>query len=312
MGKGAFKFGGKSGLLPKPKQIFKQPYKHQVYKKQSDSGYAEGILHPKNITRDYIIPKVSTPEQLLKRSAHEPAKKYTEEEIAKMPVDQQFKVKNAEMRRKYLKDSYEKEVQRLERLEKYEEQFKLEEEKLAAEAAKHTQSKAEFFTSPTLESYLNGPMVRPRTPEEQESLRIKKESNRLQTKLNVDTQRAANLFELYNASINFAITEEKLEKLVDAAFDSKADEAWNNVASSTPNKISAVKNHVTFDNALVDVVLDNVNKGPGYEAVEDYLNGFTDDIKELAEQIKKEKNLQDIEAANENLNKVAEMKRTDI
>lgn len=299
-------------MLPKPKQIFKQPYKHQVYKKQSDSGYAEGILHPKNITRDYIIPKVSTPEQLLKRSAHEPAKKYTEEEIAKMPVDQQFKVKNAEMRRKYLKDSYEKEVQRLERLEEYEEQFKLEEEKLAAEAAKHTQSKAEFFTSPTLESYLNGPMVRPRTPEEQESLRIKKESNRLQTKLNVDTQRAANLFELYNASINFAITEEKLEKLVDAAFDSKADEAWNNVASSTPNKISAVKNHVTFDNALVDVVLDNVNKGPGYEAVEDYLNGFTDDIKELAEQIKKEKNLQDIEAANENLNKVAEMKRTDI
>lgn len=309
MGKGAMKFGGKSGLLPKPKQIFKQPYKHQVYNKPADSGYAEGILHPKNITRDYLIPKVITPEQLLNKSAHEPSKKYSEEEIAKMPVNQQFKLKNAEMRRKYLKESYENEVQRLQRVEKFQAELKIQQDKVAEESAKHTQSKAEFFTSPTLESYLNGSLVRPRTEEENEALKIKRESNRLQTNLNVDIQRSNSLFELYNASINFAITEEKLEKMVDNAFDSKADEVWNNIASSTPNKINAVKNHVTFDNALVDIVLDNVNKGPGYEAVEDYLDGFTDDIKQLADQIKMEKNQQDIESANENLNKVAAMDR---
>lgn len=312
MGKRAIQFGGKSGLLPKPKEIFKQPYKHQVYKKPTDSGYAEGILHPKKITRDYILPKVSTPEQLLKKSAQEPSKKFTKEEISKMPISQQFKIKNAEMRRKYLKESYEKEVKRLEKIEKYEEKLKIEEEKLTAEKAKHTQSKAEFYTLPTIESYLKGPLVRPRTEEEEETLKIKKESNRLQTKLNADIQRASNLFELYNASINFAITEEKLEKMVDSAFDNKADLAWEGIASSVPNKINAIKNNVTFDAALVDVVLDNVNKGPGFEAVEDYLNGFTDDIKELSEQIKMEKNSKDIEAANENLNKIAGMNRDEI
>ncbi|TID28771.1 hypothetical protein CANINC_002290 [Pichia inconspicua] len=306
MGKGALKFGGKSGILPKPKDIFKQPYKHQVYKKPANSGYAEGILHPKNITRDYIPPKVVSPDTLLKKSAAEPAKKVTEAELEQMPISQQFKVKNAEMRRKYLKEAYETEVQRLERREHAIKQAKIEEEKIAAESANHKASKAEIFTSPTIESYLEGPLVRERTEEEKEMLRLKRESNRLQTKLEVDNERATKLLQLYNASANFAITEEKLEKLVDAAFDSKADQTWNNIASATPSKISAVKNDVTFDYALVDVVLDNVNTGPGYDAVSDYLDGFTDDIRELAQQIKEEKNANDLKTATENLDKISE------
>lgn len=306
MGKGAFKFGGKSGILPKPKEIFKQPYKHQVYKKPVDSGYAEGILHPKSITRDYIQPKVVTPEALLKHSAAEPVHKFTEEEIAKMPVSQQFKLKNAEMRRQYLKEAYQTEVTRLERREEFRKQIKVEEEKIAAQSANHTESRAEIFTSPTIESYLEGPLVRPRTEEEKELLSLKRKANRLQTKLEVDSERATKLLQLYNASANFAITEEKLEKLVDSAFDSKADQTWNNIASTTPNKISAVKNDVTFDYALVDIVLDNVNTGPGYDAVSDYLDGFTDDIRELAQQIKEEKNANDLKTATENLNKISE------
>lgn len=312
MGKGALKYGGKSGLLPKPRQIFKQPYKHEVYKKPTDSGYAEGILHPKNITRDYILPKVSTPIQLLNKTANEPKKKYQKEEISKMPISQQFKIKNAEMRRKYLKESYETEVKRLERIEKFKEELKIEEEKIAIEKGQHKQSKAEIFTSPTIENYLEGPLVRSRTEEENEILKLKRESNRLQTKLNVDNERASNLLELYNASIDFAITEEKLEKMVDSAFDSKADETWKQITASNPSKISAVKNIVRFNDAIVDIVLDNVNKGPGYEAVEDYLDGFTDDIHQLAEQIKKEKNIQELEAAKEKLNQVDEIKRNEL
>lgn len=312
MGKGVIKYGGKSGLLPKPKEIFKQPYKHQVYKKSGDSGYAEGILHPKNITRDYILPKVSTPEQLLKKSAHEPVKKYSSEEISKMPILQQFKIKNAEMRRQYLKESYQTEVKRLERVDQFEEQKKLEEEKIKAEKAQHTQSRAEFYTSPTIESYLEGPLVRPRTDEENEVLRLKRESNRLQTKFNIDSAKASNLLELYNGAVNFAITEEKLEKMVDAAFDSKADDTWKQITASNPSKISAVKNFGRFNDELVDIVVDNVNNGPGYNSVEDYLSGFTDDIYQLAEQIKKEKNDKELEVAQEHLNKVDEIKREEL
>ncbi|KAG7839504.1 hypothetical protein KL942_003115 [Ogataea angusta] len=54
MGKGAARFGGKSGFLPKPRDIFKQPYKQVVYQKEPDTGYADGILHPRGTTRDLI------------------------------------------------------------------------------------------------------------------------------------------------------------------------------------------------------------------------------------------------------------------
>lgn len=312
MGKGALKYGGKSGLLPKPKEIFKQPYKHQVYKKPADSGYAEGILHPKNISRDYIIPKVVTPEQLLRKSAAEPVKKYTEEEIAKMPEAQQFKIRNAEMRRKYLKESYETEIQRLERVEKYKQQLQEEQEKIAAEAAQHKESQAEIFTTPTIESYLEGPLVRERTEEEKEALKLKRESNRLQTELNAKTARAASLFELYNASSQFAITEDKLEKMVEDAFNSESDKHWNNIAAKTSRRISGMKTDVGFDRAIVDVVLDNVNRGPGFDAVQDYLDGFTDDIKDLADQIKEERDQKDLQQYNENIEKLNEIDRKQV
>lgn len=307
MGRRLVKFSGKSGLLPKPKDIFKQPYKHQVYKNPEDTGYAEGILHPSKITRDYIIPKVVTPELLLEQSAKEPSKKYSSDEISKMPVHQQFKIKNAEMRRKYLKESYDFEVKRLETIEKYDALNKVEQEKIAAEKSKHEQSKAELFTAPTIESYLNGPLVRPRTPEEEEELKMKRESNRLQTQLNVSTARADNLLALYNASSDFAITEEKLNKLVDAAFDSKADEKWNQFASLTPGAINTIKSDTIFNNTIVDVVLDNVNNGPGYERVEDYLDGFNDDIQNLVAQIKKEQAEKSAQQGIESMNKMDEI-----
>jgi hypothetical protein len=299
MPKGIMRATGKSGLLPKPKAIFKQPYKHEVYQKPVDTGYAEDILHPKNITRDYIIPKVSTPEELLLKSAKEPAKKYSPEEISKLPVAQQFKIKNAEMRRQYLKESYEKEVKRLERVDYYAEQARLEEAKIAEEKAKHTQSQAELYTAPTIESYLEGPLVRPRTEEEKEALKLKREANRLQTKLNIDTERASKLFELYNAASKYAITEDKLQQMVDSAFISNADDEWSRIARSVPAMMSTTKNAEAFDNAIFKIASDNVNGGPGFEQVSDFLSGYSDDIQELAAQIQKERNEQLIQSADQ-------------
>lgn len=311
MGRRLVKFNGKSGLLPKPKEIFKQPYKHQVYNKPEDTGYAEGILHPSKITRDYIIPKVVSPDTLLSKSAKEPKKVYSSTEISQMPIHQQFKVKNSEMRRKYLKESYEHEVQRLETVEKYEKLAKIEQEKIKIESSKHEQSKAEFYTAPTIESYLNGPLVRKRTPEEEEELRIKRESNRLQTQLNVDIAKADNLLKLYNDSSNFAITEEKLNKLVDAAFDDSANQKSAKVLGTTIEKINTVQADTVFNASILDVVVDNVNRGPGYESVEDYLTGFNNDIRELAEQIKKEKNEEALRLGAEKMKQAEELSKNE-
>lgn len=297
MAKGLMKATGKSGLLPRPKQIFKQPFKHEVYKKPTDTGYADGILHPKKISRDYILPKVSTPEKLLKKSAMVPKKEYTDEEISKMPISQQFKIKNAKMRREYLKESYETEVKRLERIEEHVAKIKIEEEKAELENKLHKASRAELYTAPTVESYLEGPLVRPRTDEENEILKSKRESNRLETKLKIDQERANSLFELYNGASNFAITEERLELMVDSAFNNTANESWEYISSLRSSSINATKSDNTFDNEIVNIVMDNVNGGPGFEQVNDYLNGFTDDLQQLADQIKRENNEKSLKEA---------------
>lgn len=295
----------KSGLLPRPRKIFKQPFKHEQCVKQADTGYAEGILHPRNITRDYQPPKVFTPEQRLQKSAREPAKKYSEEELAKLPAAQQEKIRNAQLRRKYLKEAYSTEVSRLERVEKWEAKVRAEQEAHKALKSQHKQSDAEFYTVPTVESYLQGPLVTPRTPEESDQLKLKRESNRLQKQLDVDTDRAEKLLALYNSASNFAITEEKLEQLVNDAFSSAAVDAQRELyAKSQWTEIDSA----SYDAKLMDTILDNVNDGPGFLQVEDTLTGFNNDIKDLAEQIQQERNEKKIASAKEKASQFGDLK----
>ncbi|ODV85448.1 hypothetical protein CANARDRAFT_28247 [[Candida] arabinofermentans NRRL YB-2248] len=289
MGKGALKFGGKSGILPVPRQIFKKPYKHQVYQKEQDTGYAEGILHPKGITRDFVPPKVFTPESRLLKSAAQPKKQFSPEEFSKLPTAQQYRIKNAELRRAYLKESYDAEVKRLERVEYAKQKSEEEKAQMKLEADNHDKSKAELYTIPTIESYLSGPLIKPRTPEQKEALQLKKEANRLQQELDVKTNKAIKLLELYNASAAFAITESKLELMVDAAFsESKLIDA-NNITNSSVEKLHRLPSTSEFDSALKDAIVGNVNKGPGFDVVNDTLNGYNGELHSLAEQLKIEK-----------------------
>lgn len=299
------RLGSKSGLLPRPKKIFKQPYKHEIYTKPQDTGYAENILHPKNISREYQPPKVVTPEQRLARTAKEPAKKYSEEELALLPQAQQDKIRAAKLRRDYLKQSYDTEVKRLAKQEAFQQQRDLEHEQEKAAKTEHTQSDAEIFTVPTIESYLNGPLIRQRTPEETAELQLRKEANRLQTKLDVDTRRAQSLLELYNASAKFAINEEQVERLVNEAFSTVAADSQKELyAKSAWSEISPA----AFDDKLMDTILDQVNNGPGFNQVQDQLTGFNNDIKELADQIQTERNEKKMNSAKEKASQFEDLK----
>lgn len=305
MSKAASRVAVKSGLLPRPRKIFKQPFQHEKCVKQADTGYAEGILHPKSITRDYVSPKVFTPEQRLKKSAREPSKAYTEQEFAQLPQAQQDKIRNAQLRRKYLKESYSTEVARLAKVSKIEAEARLEQDAHKALKSQHKQSDAEFFTVPTVESYLNGPLIKPRTEEEKEQLALKRESNRLQKKLDIDMDLAHKLLALYNSSSKFAITEEKLEQLVNDAFSTSAVDSQRELYSKSQwTEIDSA----SFDNKLMDTILDNVNDGPGFVQVEDSLTGFNNDIKELADQIQHERNEKKIASAKEKASQFGELK----
>ncbi|KAG7845435.1 hypothetical protein KL941_003281 [Ogataea angusta] len=152
MGKGAARFGGKSGFLPKPRDIFKQPYKHVVYQKEPDTGYADGILHPLGTTRDLIRPPVVTPEERLLRTARPPKQAPDESALQKMAAEQRANIKQAELRRKYLAESYQTEVGRLERLEAQERRRAEEQAKVEQAAREYKASHAEVYTMPTTEA----------------------------------------------------------------------------------------------------------------------------------------------------------------
>ncbi|GME83865.1 unnamed protein product [Ambrosiozyma monospora] len=293
MGRGALRFGGKSGVLPKPREIFKQPYKHQVYKQPTDTGYADGILHPKGTSRDYVPPKVFTPERRLKLSAKQPSKQYTESELKAMPAQQRFNIESAEMRRQYLKESYEAEVNRLERKEQKLKEKEEEQREIQREAKKHEQTRAELYTMSTVDSYLKGPFMRERTPEEKLLLQQKREANRLQQELKVKTERAVKLMELYNASASFAITEEKLNLMVDEAFSDRKLSEMEKVSASTPNRLDPMPSEFEFETNLKDAILGNANKGPSFEVVEDTLLGATEALNKEAE-ISKEKKKEEL------------------
>ncbi|GMM29695.1 mitochondrial 37S ribosomal protein [Martiniozyma asiatica (nom. inval.)] len=304
--KASLKFGGKSGILPKPRAIFKTPYKHEVRSKQSDTGYADGILHPKGTSRELLQPKVITPEERLAKSASAPKREYTKAEIGNMSEEQRFKVMNAEMRRQYLKESYQREVKKL----AYQEKLGIEQSKINTEKneelAHHEQSKAELYTLPTIESMLEGPMVRERTPEEKEMIQLKREHNRFQTQLNVDSQRADKLLELYNSAANFAITEDKLQELVSDAFSENSSAKQEAIAAKSDwSDINAV----AFDNKLIDTIMDRVYNAPGHLYVEDTLNGYADDIQELASIVREEQNSLNMQKASERAEKYENLKK---
>jgi len=292
MGKGALKFHGKSGILPKPRQIFKQPYKHEVYVKPRDTGYADGILHPKGTTRDLIRPKVITPEMLLKRTAAQPKKSYENDELKKMPEAQRYKLKNAELRRKFLKDSYDAEVKRMEKLEAHQKKLTEERKKVAEKAQQHEKSKAELYTTPTVESILKGPMVKPRTEAQREALGLKRKANRTMQRMEVKEHKAEKLMELYNESSKFAITEPKLQLLVDEAFSDRKLKEIKNLLSISPDRLGTLPTSAEFESSLKDIILGQTNNGPSYGAVEDSLSGYNDEIHSIALEYKEKRKVQ--------------------
>ncbi|KAG7874442.1 hypothetical protein KL938_005057 [Ogataea parapolymorpha] len=292
MGKGAARFGGKSGFLPKPREIFKQPYKHVVYQKEPDTGYADGILHPRGTTRELIRPPVVTPEERLLRTARPPKKVPGESELQKMVAEQRANIKQAELRRKYLAESYKTEVSRLERLEAQERRRAEEQAKVEQAAREYKASHAEVYTMPTVESYLDGPFIRPRTEEEKEELRLKREANRRARELEQKQAQAVKLLELYNAAANFAVTDEKLKEMVDSAFSDRKLQAVKDMLSVDLSGLGSQPSPGEFDKTVADVILGTVNKGPSLDAVEDTLSGFNELILETAQTKMEEKKME--------------------
>ncbi|CAB4252339.1 similar to Saccharomyces cerevisiae YOR158W PET123 Mitochondrial ribosomal protein of the small subunit [Maudiozyma barnettii] len=286
MGKGIAKYGFKSGILPVTRNILKHPTvrqtnlvnkaKEPLPKGENGLGYAEGIQHPAKSRRE---PKPATfinIEDVISKSIPAPQSlKSAGSEI------QETKMKKAQLRRKYLADALHKEEEYLlKREELLAKREIIEAKEREEEMKKINLTKSSDLTIPSLEHIINQPLMRHRTPEETELMKLKRIYNREFIEFKAKERKLEKLLELYYEADQYIVTEEQLLKNIDAIFDETR-------FSTNTNTFFDLKNNTKKNNLerkIGDELFGTVNTvHPGLPMVKDFLNGeavkFDNEIK---------------------------------
>lgn len=293
MGKGALKYGGKSGILPVVRPVFKKnpirpktPYEIEEQAKL-EQGFAEGIPLPKKkgftferypsdkpiITIEERISKVIEPVNTFER------------DFDKLTQDQIWQTKRNEIRKNFLKEAYISEAERLAKLEKL--KMKNIEAQRAKEQVHHyEESEATRLTLPSIQNYLDGPIMRPRTEEEKEIMKEQRIYNRKSLELKQQEEKANDLLDLYHAAANFITTEEELEQAIIDAFEvnfNKFDTAQSSIESKLNPLASQFANIDINEQLITDTALGELNGKPGLQVVQDTLNGELEKLRREAQ-----------------------------
>lgn len=214
--KGIAKHGFKSGTLPPPRQVV--PPVLAEYEKERLARVRTGFQDPK------MVPRGSTanpPGRLLKTAEQkiEASAKGPRQVVEPKSAQAELRLQMANIRRRY----------NIETLKTY---AALEDKKAKARQAKHVanlkrreealrlgDTDATLLTMPTVESsLLAGAMVVPRTPEEQEMLRMKREANRKKALHELMKKKYERVLELYQQTKSFIVSLDHLEREVEARF----------------------------------------------------------------------------------------------
>ncbi|AMD22513.1 HHL257Wp [Eremothecium sinecaudum] len=238
MGKGAAKFGNISGLLPARRAILKNPTTKQISKvKEANTplpkgfkglGYAENVAHPSGSSREPPKPKFIDVEQMIKQTVPLPKTVKT----PKTP-QQEMKMRQAELRRVYLAQALRGEERRLLKQEELlAMKQKLMKEKQQEKLDELAKSRSSDLTVPTLENLINQPIMRTRTPEEEEILALKRKHNTELFQFKIKQKRMADLVALYNVADEFIVSEKKLVQHIEKVFDNFNIESIRSKATS--------------------------------------------------------------------------------
>lgn len=279
MGKGALKFGGKSGVLPVVRQIFKQPIEPVKREIDPNVGYAKNVLAPRGASREQKPLPVYTVSDRIAKTVKAPKVEYDPKEFETLDPKQKERVAKAQIRRKYYADSLKHEEQRL-KTDKIKEE-KLQKLKEAREQSNIVEeTPAAKLTLPTIASYLDGPLMRQRTQEEKELLLAKRRANRLSIDFNHKLNSASKLLRLYYSAESFVTNEKDLHRAVEEAF--------------TPgNEIIALINpeQRTYDyNGKVgDALFGTLDNRPGLPRIFDQITGENAKLKERIDQAAKKR-----------------------
>ncbi|KAK6202588.1 mitochondrial ribosomal protein of small subunit [Scheffersomyces amazonensis] len=294
MGKGVLKYGGKSGILPKIRPVFKGnpiraklPFEREQEAKV-EKGFAEGIPLPKR--RGYTFHRVEPEKEVLsvkERIARTIDRKSSENvDLSKLTEREQWAIHRDTIRREFLRSAYLTEAKRLERIDKIKEEQYKKKKKAEAQIGIHEESEAVKLTIPTIESYLKGPIMRQRTKEEQILVEEQRTLNRRTQELEEKSAKATQLLDLYHAASNFITTEEELEAAIVEAFEVRVTD-YDRTLDQVKNKLNSA---ISFSNdseisrkLIEDRALGEINGKPGLETVKDILSGHAETIRREAE-----------------------------
>lgn len=210
------RFGYKSGILPKPRDIL--PPLKTSWEKEAEAkvkvGFTDPDMVPKGVPQKPIPKRQKFAQERMAHSAKSKknaSKKNTSETA-------EWKNLTAEMRRKYFIDAHitQQRVNNRE-LENRERKFQqAKEARLKTDTSEQT--KATKFTLPTIEALLTGPFVKHRTRQEAEELKLKRAANRKIHELRHNEQQAENVLELYQQAESFIVNEQQLSEALKKEF----------------------------------------------------------------------------------------------
>lgn len=291
LSKRTIKYGGKSGILPEVRPIFKKnPIRpktdHEKHQEDVEQGYAEGIPLPVRkgfkFHRNPVERPVITAAERIKKQIDDvkPVDK------SKLTGDELWAAQRDEIRRQHLKDAYLTEERRLQRIDELQARASESDHKHKDELEHYQESEATQLTLPTLDSYLKGPIMRPRTDDEQALVEEKRLLNRKTQELANMESRATNLLELYHAAGKFITTEEELDAAIRDAFEVKvgrfelSERLIEDKLFGFHNTFASGK---TTERMVRDAALGEIDGQPGLDAVKDTLSGALEQLRRAAQ-----------------------------
>lgn len=283
MGKGIAKHGFKSGVLPKPRQIVPKlkTFWEQAEASRINQKFNPPEMAPKGSSGNPPVRTAVSGEEKIKHSAKAPSKQKENQTDL-----QRWKQEAASIRRKYFVDSIRGQQKMEEESVKARERAYNRERERQSDLANAPESKAHKLTLPTIDSFLTGPFITPRTEEEKRLLQLKREANRKATEIRTLENKADKLLELYEKSGAYIITEEELDNCITRNFSF-------NGANTGMRKNFRVFNDMSIDlintdrehrDKLVASLLDQTStKGAAYGTVKHVLKNNEPESPELTQ-----------------------------
>lgn len=289
----AAKSGKSSGILPEPRPVFRHnPIRPKTAHEKAEEakveqGFAPGVPLPKRKGFTFHRKPVEKPiVPVEERIARIGAKAPQNVDTSKLTPDEAWMVQRDEIRRQHLRDAYLAEAQRLERISELEAKTAFAQNTTKQSNKSPVAEDANLSTLPTLDSYLEGPLMRPRTEEEEVLVAQQRMLNRKTAELETMEARATELLELYHAASKFITTEEELEAAIHEAFEVNVGR-FESSERLVEDKLFGLHNSYasakTAERLVRDAALGEIRGQPGLDAVKGALSGETEEIKRQAQ-----------------------------